>query len=86
MRVLLKARGKCLDTSTESPGEGTKPHLWGCDAGNGNQQWTYDSSTKLLEARGKCLDTSDSPGEGTKPHMWGCDAGNGNQQWELLEA
>ncbi|KAG9402950.1 hypothetical protein AC1031_006488 [Aphanomyces cochlioides] len=61
----------CLDAY--EPWNGGTVHLYPCDASIGNQQWTYDSSSKQLRHAahvGFCLDLN-SPNVST-PYLWTC--------------
>ncbi|CAK4072273.1 unnamed protein product [Aphanomyces euteiches] len=61
----------CLDAY--EPKNGGTVHLFPCDANNANQQWTYDSSTKLLRHAthiGFCLDLNTATT--ATPYLWTC--------------
>eukprot|EP00404_Azadinium_spinosum_P018969 CAMPEP_0180488742 /NCGR_PEP_ID=MMETSP1036_2-20121128/38216_1 /TAXON_ID=632150 /ORGANISM="Azadinium spinosum, Strain 3D9" /LENGTH=56 /DNA_ID=CAMNT_0022496833 /DNA_START=1 /DNA_END=168 /DNA_ORIENTATION=+ len=56
--------------------------MWDCDAGNENQQWSYNRITGLIKnVGGLCLDADPRDRLAGKVQMWDCDAGNENQQW-----
>ncbi|MDI1461231.1 glycosyl hydrolase [Catellatospora sp. KI3] len=81
----VRALGKCLDVNGGINADGTKVQIWDCTAGNANQQWTYNASTKRLTnpVTGKCLDaTGQGTADGTKLQIWTCNA-QANQQWNL---
>ncbi|MDI1461234.1 glycosyl hydrolase [Catellatospora sp. KI3] len=81
----VRALGKCLDVNGGINADGTKVQIWDCVAGNQNQQWTYNATTKRLTnpVTGKCLDaTGQGTADGTKLQIWTCNAQT-NQQWNL---
>ncbi|MEV0131581.1 PQQ-dependent sugar dehydrogenase [Dactylosporangium sp. NPDC050688] len=78
--------GKCLDVAGGVNANGTKVQIWDCAAGNANQQWTYNTSTRALTnpATGKCVDVvNGSTADAAKLHIWTCNAALGSQQWNL---
>ncbi|OQR90690.1 endochitinase 1 [Achlya hypogyna] len=69
--VALGSTGLCLDAYQGCNGGAV--HLWACSATNGNQKWTYDSSTQQLRHvsyAGMCLDLGGT--SGASPHLWSC--------------
>jgi mannan endo-1,4-beta-mannosidase len=81
----VRALGKCMDVNGGINADGTKVHLWDCMAGNANQQWTYNSSTRELRnpLTGKCLDArGQSSADGTPLQIWTCN-NQTNQKWNL---
>ncbi|GAA2374316.1 hypothetical protein Cme02nite_03400 [Catellatospora methionotrophica] len=81
----IRALGKCLDVNGGLSADGTKVQIWDCTAGNLNQQWTYNATTRRLTnpKTGKCLDaTGQGTADGTKLQLWTCNTQT-NQQWNL---
>lgn len=71
--------GKCLDAPASA--NGTRVHMWECQAGNANQRWTYSPSTGELKVHGKCLDAWS--GETLDPVVVHDCHGGANQKWSL---
>jgi hypothetical protein len=75
--------GRCADLNNSSTTNGEQAQLWDC-AGNANQRWTYNASTKQLMVYGnKCLDAFNAgTANGTATVIWDCHSGT-NQQWNV---
>ncbi|WP_188113575.1 ricin-type beta-trefoil lectin domain protein [Nocardioides humilatus] len=78
---------RCVDVPGNSGSSGTVLTLWDCHGG-GNQNFTYDLSTKAIKGfatqNGLCWGLqNDATGWGTKVVMQSCNSGNPRQRWTL---
>jgi len=76
----------CMTVPTET-NYGLEITLEPCDAQNNpRQQWTYDSTTGLLQNDlGRCLFAGRQDLAGMKLKQWGCDASNHQMIWDFNE-
>ena len=75
---------KCLDVSGGENANGTNVQMWKCEAGNENQNWTFDGGRIVWTGTKKCLDVSGGDtANGTQVQIWQCEVGNENQRWTL---
>ncbi|KAG6959262.1 hypothetical protein JG688_00010149 [Phytophthora aleatoria] len=82
-QVRSKSGDRCLDAY--QPWDGGIVHVYRCMDNEGNQKWTYESSTgKLKHAthQGFCLDSD--PAQGNKVQLYGCSPNNPNQKWAII--
>ncbi|MDR2018309.1 MAG: RICIN domain-containing protein [Syntrophobacterales bacterium] len=76
--------GTCLDVDGGRTANGTVVHIWQCQAGNRNQDWTFDNGRIVWTGTNKCLDVDGGrTANGTKVQIWDCQNGNTNQRWSL---
>ncbi|MDR2018310.1 MAG: RICIN domain-containing protein [Syntrophobacterales bacterium] len=76
--------GTCLDVAGGGTANGTVVHIWQCQAGNRNQDWTFDNGRIVWTGTNKCLDVNaGGTANGTKVQSWDCQNGNTNQRWSL---
>ncbi len=76
--------GNCLDVSGGNTANGTQIQMWQCQAGNHNQDWTFDDGSIVWSGTKKCLDVAGgATGNGTRVQLWDCQTGNQNQRWAL---
>ena len=95
IRIQIQSvKGLCFD-KTNSSSNGARPHMWGCDGSNQNQQYFARALGKehdfrivnsVASSRTKCVDIKDGKtNDGAEIHQWDCE-GQASQSWYLRPA
>lgn len=94
MIVSVYAEGKALDSSTGTPSNGTRPHLWTYNTANKHQHWYIENAGGGYyyiiprEAQTKVLDCSgDDNGKSnnTVVQLWDRQSTATDQKWRIVE-